>query len=44
MGRKGGIQVDILSEFEYNIEESKDSVWRHVKAVLRLVRLITYTL
>ena len=36
--------VDILSEFEYNIEESKDSVWRHVKAVLWLGRLITGTL
>lgn len=37
--------VDNMVESEYNMGETKKvSVWRHVKAVLRLGRLITGTL
>ena len=37
--------VDNMVDVEYNIDETKKvSVWRHVKAVLRLGRLITGTL
>ena len=43
--RKFSKPVDNIADVEYNIDETKKvSVWRHVKAVLRLGRLITGTL